>query len=132
MKLKMTALAVLAALPFISTQALAQSTSATNLENRVFGSVFAEYYMPDIDKTESAAWNYMGKDTGYGIELGYYLTEAWAIRAEYAKLDLSSELNGSDADGDRFGIDVLYHFLPKAKGAYILGGLKRMDAAVQS
>ncbi|MAD73705.1 MAG: hypothetical protein CML20_02685 [Rheinheimera sp.] len=128
MKLKMTALAVLAALPFISTQALAQSTSATNLENRVFGSVFAEYYMPDIDKTESAAWNYMGKDTGYGIELGYYLTEAWAIRAEYAKLDLSSELNGSDADGDRFGIDVLYHFLPKAKGAYILGGLKRMDA----
>jgi OOP family OmpA-OmpF porin len=128
MKLKITALAVLAALPLISAQALAQAPSATDLENRVFGSVFAEYYMPDIDKTESAAWNYMDRDMGYGIELGYYLTETWALRAEFAKLDLSSKLDGSDADGNRFGIDVLYHFWPKAKGAYILGGLKRMDA----
>lgn len=128
MKLKLTAIAVLAALPFISTQAFAQTANTSNLENRVFGSVFAEYYMPDIDKTETNAWNYMEKDWGYGIEIGYYLSETWALRAEFAKLELSSALDGSDSDGNRFGLDVLYHFLPNTQGAYILGGLKRMDA----
>jgi OOP family OmpA-OmpF porin len=127
MKLKITTLAVLAALPFISAQAFAQSTTAANLENRVFGSVFGEYYLPDVDKSESAAWNFMAKDVGYGIEVGYYLTETWAIRAEFAKLDLSSDLDGSDASGNRLGIDVMYH-LSNMPAVYLVGGLKRMDA----
>ncbi|WP_235357334.1 OmpA family protein [Arsukibacterium sp. MJ3] len=127
MKLKITTLAVLAALPFISAQAFAQSTTAANLENRVFGSLFGEYYLPDTDKTESASWNFMEKDFGYGVEIGYYLTETWAIRAEFAKLDLSSKLNGSDAGGNRLGIDVMYH-LSNMPAVYLVGGLKRMDA----
>ncbi|WP_019675083.1 OmpA family protein [Arsukibacterium perlucidum] len=131
MKLKITALAVLAALPFISTQTLAQSTPAADLENRVFGSVFGEYYMPDTDKTESANWNFMEKDWGYGIEIGYYLNESWALRAEFAKLDLSSKLDGSDSDGNRLGIDVMYH-LASMPSTYVVGGLKRMDAVQSS
>lgn len=124
MKLNKTFLAVAAALPLFSGAVLADTTE---LKERVFGSVFGEYYMPDIDKTESAAWNYMEKDWGYGIEIGYYLNESWALRAEYAKLDLQSKLDGSDADGKRLGIDALYH-LPQMNSVYVLGGLKRLDA----
>ena len=124
MKLNKTFIAVAAALPLFSTAVMAESA---NLQERVFGSVFAEYYMPDTDKTESAAWNYMEKDFGYGLEIGYYLNQDWALRFEYAKLDLQSKLDGSDADGKRLGIDALYH-LPQMSSVYVLGGLKRLDA----
>lgn len=127
MKLNKTFFAVAVALPMFSAPLMANTVSAADLNERVFGSLFAEYYMPDRDKTRSAAWNYMEKDAGYGIELGYYLTENWALRAEFAKLDLQSKLNGSDADGNRIGIDALYH-LPQMKPVYLVGGLKRMDA----
>jgi OmpA-OmpF porin, OOP family len=127
MKLTKTFIAVAAALPLFSGAVMANDVSATALKERVFGSVFAEYYMPDTDKTESAAWNYMEKDWGYGFELGYYLTENWALRAEYAKLELQSKLNGSDADGKRIGIDAMYH-LPQMPAVYLVGGLKRIDA----
>lgn len=127
MKLNKTFLAVAAALPLFSTAAFADTVSAADLKERVFGSVFGEYYMPDTDKTESAAWNYMEKDWGYGFELGYYLTENWALRAEFAKLDLKSKLDGSDSDGDRIGINAMYH-LPSMSSVYLVGGLNRMDA----
>ena len=127
MKLNKTFLAVAAALPLLSSAVVADTVSSADLKERVFGSVFGEYYMPDTDKTESAAWNYMEKDWGYGVELGYYLTENWALRAEFAKLDLKSKLDGSDADGNRIGIDAMYH-LPSMSSVYLVGGLKRFDA----
>ena len=127
MKLNKTFIAVAAALPLFSTAVIAESATKPNLEERVFGSIFADYYMPDTDKTESAAWNYMEKDFGYGLEIGYYLNQDWALRFEYAKLDLQSKLDGSDADGKRLGIDALYH-LPQMSSVYVLGGLKRLDA----
>lgn len=127
MKLNKTFLAVAAAVPLFSSAVMADAVSSADLKERVFGSIFAEYYMPDTDKTESAAWNYMEKDWGYGLELGYYLTEQWALRAEYAKLDLSSKLDGSDADGKRLGIAAMYH-LAQLPSVYIVGGLNRIDA----
>lgn len=127
MKFNKTFFAVAIALPMVSSSVLANTVSAADLNERVFGSIFSEYYMPDRDKTQSAAWNYMEKDWGYGIELGYYLTENWALRAEFAKLDMQSKLDGSDSDGNRIGIDALYH-LPTMKPVYLVGGLKRMDA----
>ncbi len=131
MKLNKTCVAVAIALPMFSTSVLANTVSAADLNERVFGSLFAEYYMPDRDKTQSAAWNYMEKDWGYGFELGYYLTENWALRAEFAKLDLQSKLDGSDSNGNRIGIDALYH-LPQMKPVYLVAGLKRMDAVVNT
>ncbi len=131
MKLNKTCFAVAIALPLFSTAALAGTVSAADLNERVFGSLFAENYMPDRDKTQSATWNHMEKDWGYGIELGYYLNDDWAVRAEFAKLKLQSKLNGSDADGNRIGIDALYH-LPAMKSVYLVGGLKRMDAVVNT
>lgn len=127
MKLNKTFLAVAAAFPLLSNAVMADTVSSANLKERVFGSLFGEYYMPDTDKTESVDWNYMEKDWGYGVELGYYLNEQVALRAEFAKLDLKSKLDGSDADGNRYGIDVLYH-LPQMKSVYLVGGLKRFDA----
>ncbi|HEX5792911.1 MAG TPA: outer membrane beta-barrel protein, partial [Rheinheimera sp.] len=127
MKLNKTFLAVAAAFPLMSGTVMADMVSSADLKERVFGSLFGEYYMPDTDKTESAAWNYMEKDWGYGIELGYYLTEQWALRVEYAKLDLSSKLDGSDADGKRLGLDAMYH-LSQLPSVYLVGGLKRLDA----
>lgn len=127
MKLNKTFLAVAVAMPMLSGMALADSVTTADMKERVFGSLFGEYYLPDLDKTESAAWNYMEKDWGYGIEIGYYLTETWALRAEFAKLDLNSKLDGSNSDGNRIGLDVMYH-LPSMPTLYIVGGLKRLDA----
>lgn len=127
MKLNKTFLAVAVALPLFSGAASAEVATAAELKERVFGSIFAEYYRPDTDKTESIDWNHMDNDWGYGLELGYYLNEQWALRAEYAKLDLKSLKDGSDADGSRLGVDVLFH-LSRYPSIYIAGGLKRMDA----
>ena len=127
MKLNKTFLAVAAAFPLLSSAVMADTVSSADLKERVFGSLFGEYYMPDLDKTESAEWNYMEKDWGYGIELGYYLTEQWALRLEFAKLDLQSKLDGSDADGNRIGLDAMYH-ISQLPSVYLVGGLKRFDA----
>ena len=74
MKLNKTFLAVAAALPLFSFAVNADTVTSADLKERVFGSLFGEFYMPDTDKTESAAWNYMEKYWGYGFELVYYLT----------------------------------------------------------
>ena len=125
MKLNKTFFAIAAALPLFSVSAMA---ATADVNERVFGSIFADYYMPDGDKTETLAWDYMDRGMGYGVELGYYLNETWALRAEFAKLQLESLLDGSDVKGNRIGIDALYH-LPTMESFYLLGGLKRMDAA---
>lgn len=128
MKLNKTFLAVATALPLFSAAVSADPVTSADLRERVFGSLFGEYYMPDTDKTESPDWNYMEKDWGYGVELGYYLTEQWAIRAEYARMEMQSKLDGSDVNGNRYGLDVMYH-MPQLSSVYLVGGLKRFDAA---
>jgi OmpA-OmpF porin, OOP family len=126
MKLKKLCVAVAVAMPLLGSFA-AQAVEA-NKESRLFGSIFGEYYLPDTDKTESAAWDYMKKDWGYGAEIGYYLNEYWALRAEYARLEMQSKLDGTDVNGNRIGFDAMYH-LPQMPSIYLVGGLKRFDAA---
>ena len=55
MKLKTSAIAVLAALPLMTAVASAAPTAA-ELQDRVYGSVFWEHYAPDNDKTKSLDW----------------------------------------------------------------------------
>lgn len=126
MKLKKLYVAIAATLPLLGS--FAANAVDVDKENRIFGSIFTEYYMPDTDKTESAAWNYMKKDWGYGLEIGYYLNETWALRAEYARIEMESKLDGTDVNGNRFGIDAMYH-IAQMPSIYIVGGLKRFDAA---
>ncbi len=122
MKLSTSAIAIMATL--LSTATLADSSKPL-VSDRAFGSVFAEYYLPDGDKTESAEWAYMDEGWGYGVELGYNLNETWALRLEYAKQRLEQLTTDDKLDGERVGLDVLYSL--SNTGLYVLGGLKHLD-----
>lgn len=119
MKLKTSAIAVLATL--MSSAVLAAPTAA-ELTDRVYGSVFWEKYSPDNDKSSSLDWKGMDNGDGFGLNIGYRISESWGIRAEYVRQDLDSALSTVDVEGNRVGLDLVYHVdsLP----LYIVGGLK--------
>lgn len=120
MKLKTSAIAILATLPMIATAA---APTAAQLQDRVFGSAFYEGYFPDGDKTESAEWSYPDKGDGLGLNIGYRISPEWSIRAEYVRQSLDSLLvNAKDVEGNRVGLDLGYH-LPNTP-IYLLGGVK--------
>ena len=108
MKLKTSALAVLAALPLMSFVAAAAPT-AEDLQDRVFGSIFYEYYTPDSDKARSAEWQNVDNGNGRGLNIGYRISPEWAICAEFARQDLYKAAPGYDVKGNRAGIDLMYH-----------------------
>jgi len=124
MKLKATAVAILAALPLLSAQAFAASPSAQDLENRVFGSLFGEGYWNDGRKAQLAEWGNVENGWGAGVELGYRISQSWGIRAEYARQNFDS-LTQNDVKGDRFGLDAMYH-LP-GSNVYLVGGWKHFE-----
>lgn len=122
MKLSTSAIAIMATL--LSTAALADSSKPL-VTDRVFGSVFGEYYFPDGDKTESAEWSYLDRGYGYGLEVGYNLDETWALRLEFARQHLKQQLSDDKLVGKRVGIDALYNLA--GTSAYLVGGLKHLD-----
>lgn len=126
MKLKATAFAVLAALPLLSAGANAAPTAA-ELKGRVFGSLFGEYYLGHDNKAESANWDYLHDGWGVGAELGYRINENWAVRAEYARQSIESEVYSDRVKGNRFGLDALYYI--NQSNFYIAAGWKHFDAA---
>ena len=81
MKFKTSAIAIMAALPLFATAA----PTGEQLQDRVFGSVFGEYYQADKDKLNSASWMGQDEGSGYGFNVGYRVNESWAIRAEVAR-----------------------------------------------
>lgn len=122
MKLSTSAIAIMATL--LSTAALADSSKPI-LTDRAFGSVFAEYYLPDGDKTESADWSYQDKGIGFGVELGYNINETWGIRLEHSKQRLEQLTTDNKLSAERTGIDALYNV--GTTGMYIAGGLKHLN-----
>jgi len=130
MKLKNCAMAVLAALPLVATSTVAAPTAA-ELQDRVYGSVFLEVYSPDQDKGVSQAWGMTERGDGYGINVGYRLTEHWSIRAEALRQELPVRTDSSkDISGNRAGLDVIYHLdnLP----LYVGGGLRNITTGQSS
>ncbi|MCH8536200.1 MAG: OmpA family protein [Alkalimonas sp.] len=125
MKRKICTLAVLAALPLMSGTAAANTPSAAELQDRVFGSIFAEYYMPDRKKTRNEDWDYLTRGEGIGFDLGYRFDENWAVRVEYARQRLKNKLTSDRITGDRIGIDALYHL--DNSGIYIVAGVKHFN-----
>jgi OOP family OmpA-OmpF porin len=120
MKLKTSAIAILAALPMLASAA---APTAAQLQDRVFGSVVYEGYFPDADKTESAEWANQDKGDGLGFNVGYRISPEWSIRAEYVRQSLDSLVaNAKDVEGNRVGLDLGYH-LPNTP-YYLLGGVK--------
>lgn len=130
MKLKATAIAVLAALPLLSAQAFATAPSAQDLEKKVFGSLFGESYWTDERKGEKALWNNVDNGWGVGLEIGYRLNEKWGVRAEYARQSLDSLTQSSRVTGDRFGIDAMYHLTNS--NIYLVGGWKHFEHNIAS
>jgi OOP family OmpA-OmpF porin len=122
MKRKICTLAVLAALPLMSGTAAANAPSAAELQDRMFGSIFAEYYTPDRKKTRSADWDNLTRGEGIGFDIGYRFNENWAVRAEYARQRLKNKATSERVTGDRIGIDALYHI--NNSSVYVLAGLK--------
>lgn len=122
MKLSTSALAILASI----TAASALAAEKPVFTDRVFGSVFYEYYMPDKGKkSESPNWSYLDNGDGYGLELGYYFNEQWALRLDYGRLDLENGLTGSEIKSDRWGLNLLYTI--PTTGVYIAGGLTHLN-----
>ncbi len=119
MKLKISAIAILAALPIMASAA----PTAEQLQNRAFGSFVVEAYFPDGDKTESAEWKYQDGGNGLGLSLGYRISPEWSIRAEAVRQRLDSLIDGEpEVEGNRVGLDLGYH-LPNSP-VYLLGGVK--------
>lgn len=121
MKLKTSALAILAALPLMSFVASAAPT-AEDLQDRVFGSVFWEHYKPDSKKETSPKWQHVKHGDSRGLQIGYRVSKDWAIRAELARQDLHRTVIGYDMKGNRAGIDLMYHI--DQTPIYVLGGVK--------
>jgi len=120
MKLSTSALAILTALISVS----ATAADKPLVSDRIFGSVFTEYYMPDQDKGEQAEFDYIHEGWGYGVELGYNLDENWALRLDYAKQRLPQVTTDDKLDADRVGLNVLYHLTNS--NFYMLAGLNRL------
>lgn len=123
MKRKICSVAVAVALPMMAGTAYANTPSAAELQERMFGSVFAEYYMPDRKKTRDVEWDYLTRGPGVGLELGYRFDENWAVRADYARQRLKNKLTGDRITGNRFGVDALYHL--NDSNIYLVAGLNR-------
>ena len=125
MKLKITAIAVLAALPLLSMQAVANTPSAQDLEKRFFGSLFGEGYWTDVRKGQSTEWNNVDNGWGAGVEIGYRINQTWGVRAELARQSLDSLSQNDNVTGERFGLDAMYHLANS--NVYLVGGWKHFE-----
>ncbi|KZN48927.1 OmpA family protein [Pseudoalteromonas luteoviolacea] len=120
MKLKM--------LSVIVAMAAATSLQAKEVEEGVYLGVFGDYYNADWENIRGVGNGGVGIDdsTGWGAELGYRFNKYWSARIEYADMDFDLEGAGvGSQDGDRLGIDGLYHF--NGGPFYALAGLKSID-----
>lgn len=131
MKLKFTTIAVLTSLSLLSAGVAANTPTAADLEGRVFGSLFGEYYFTHKEKHRKAEWDNVDDGWAAGVEIGYRIDKNWAVRAEYARMKLDSDTT-SDPKGDRFGIDALYHLDVLNNNLYIVGGWKHYDVSRHS
>jgi len=126
MKVKTSAIAILAALPLFATAA----PTGEQLQDRVFGSVIYEYYAPDQDKGKSADWAFQEEGSGLGLQIGYRINETWGIRAELVRQSLGSVTSNKDVEGNRAGVDLVYDL--GTYPIYLVGGVKNITTARSS
>lgn len=103
----------------VSALLAAQPTvSATEKQSWLGG--FAEYYYADKDKFVQPTLDRV--DWGAGLEFGTRFSENWAVRFEYARIDLEAYPGQARIDGNRYGVDAMY-FL-ESGSSYVFSGLK--------
>ncbi len=112
----------------IALAATSASTLATEQEGFYIGA-FGDYYDASWKNMRAQAGLDVNESTGWGAELGYRFNDYWSARLEYADLDFNAHdkalNNRNDIDGERYGIDALYHF--GGGPFYGLFGLKDID-----
>jgi OOP family OmpA-OmpF porin len=120
--LKPTLVAASVLSAFISTQSLAQQT----VDNGFYINVFADYYNADWNHVRDNPAVSLGESYSFGADLGYRISPDFAVRFEYADLDLSIKGTNDSVSGSRMGFDGLWHFadLP----VYGILGVKKIDA----
>ncbi|KAF7772449.1 OmpA-OmpF porin, OOP family [Pseudoalteromonas citrea] len=121
MKLKLISLAI--AIAAVST------VQAGEQKEGIHFGVFGDYYDASWENVRGAAAGGVDVDnsTGWGAELGYRFNDYWSARLEYADMDFDLSGTGSGSqDGERYGIDGLYHF--DGGPFYGLFGLKSVEA----
>lgn len=120
MKFKSISLAIAALLA-------ASTVNANEHKEGVYFGVFGDYYKADWNDIRDAAGVDVDDSTGWGAEIGYRFNNNWSGRFEYADMDFDLSGAGTGSlDGDRFGLDALYHF--DDSPFYGLIGLKSVDA----
>ncbi|MBQ4864569.1 OmpA family protein [Pseudoalteromonas sp. MMG013] len=106
----------------------ASSVSAKEHSEGIHFGVFGDYYDASWENTLGANTGGVNVDDsmGWGAELGYRFNDYWSARFEYADMDfdLSGASTGSQ-DGERFGLDALYHF--DGGPFYGIFGIKSVD-----
>ncbi|MCG7562128.1 MULTISPECIES: OmpA family protein [Pseudoalteromonas] len=113
-------------LSVVVTALMATSAYADDHQEGVYLGVFGDYYNAEWENSRDAAGVTVDDSMGWGAELGYRFSKYWSARLEYADMDFDlSGLRSDSVDGDRIGIDGLYHF--NGGPFYALFGLKSID-----
>ncbi|MBE0358553.1 MULTISPECIES: OmpA family protein [Pseudoalteromonas] len=122
MKLKSLAIAIALA-------ATSASTFAADKEEGFYIGAFGDYYDASWENIRAQAGLDINESTGWGAEVGYRFSDYWSARIEYADMDFNAfdKVNGNrnNVDGERYGIDGLYHF--NGGPFYGLFGIKEID-----
>ncbi|MGO2075980.1 OmpA family protein [Pseudoalteromonas sp. AOP31-A2-14] len=121
----------------IALAATSASAFAAEKTEGFYIGVFGDYYdaswkdlnmYQNLEVNESANW---------GAEAGYRFSDNWSARLEYADMDFNAFLanpipngNRDDVDGERYGIDALYHF--DGGPFYGLFGVKEITVATDN
>lgn len=105
---------------------IATGAQADEHKEGVYLGVFGDYYNAEWENSRDAAGVTVDDSTGWGAELGYRFSKYWSGRIEYADMDFDlSGVRSDSVDGDRIGLDALYHF--NGGPFYALAGLKSID-----
>ncbi len=73
---------------------------------------FLDYYWADWENNIPGAPAGVDLDESFGggLEAGYRFNEYWTARLEWAAMNLHVTHTSQEKSGDRYGVDVLYHF----------------------
>ena len=113
----------------IALAATSASTFAADKQEGFYIGAFGDYYDASWENMRAQAGLDVNESSGWGVEAGYRFSDYWSARLEYADLDFNAfdkvAGNRNNIDGERYGIDALYHL--DGGPFYGIIGLKEMD-----
>lgn len=118
----------------IALAATSASAFAAEKTEGFYIGVFGDYYDASWRNMRDQAGLDVNESLGWGAEAGYRFSDYWSARLEYANMDFNAldrvASNRNDVDGERYGIDALYHF--GGGPFYGLFGVKEMKVVTDN